>query len=393
MNGSIVAGVGMTPFFKPSQSPSYVELAAHAIHHALADAGLDYRAIQQAYAGWVFADSAAGQAALYTAGLTGIPIFNVNNNCASGASALFLAQQAVKSGAVDCALALGFEQMAAGAIKPAFDYLDSPIRRFLDIVDERFPDGAQVPMAVRLFAGAGFEYQTKYDAPNEVFARVRVKASQHAQRNERAVFRNVVTVEEVLASPPLFLNVTRLQACPPTCGAAAAVLCNEKFANRHGVSRQIRIRAQVMTTDAPSTFSGTSMMDLVGADMARRAAKEVYRESGVSPEDLDVVELHDCFTVNEVITYEALGLCTEGEAAKFIARGDNTYGGRIVTNPSGGLLCKGHPLGATGLAQCFELVTQLRGQAGERQVHGARLALQHNLGIGGACVVSLYERV
>lgn len=389
----VVAGVGMTAFQKPGQSPSYIELGAEAIRAALADAGVDYDSVQQAYAGWVFADSAAGQAALYGTGLTGIPIVNVNNNCASGATALFLAQQAVRSGAVDCALAFGFEQMPAGAIKAAFSYLASPIGRFLDIADARFPDGADVPMAIRLFAAAGFEYQEKYGTANDVFAKIRVKASRHARHNDRAVFRNLVSVEEVLASPPLFLNLTRLQACPPTCGAAAALVCSEKFAREHGVPRGVRIRAQAMTTDGPSTFTGTSMMDLVGADMARRAARAVYDASGVSPQEVDVVELHDCFTVNEVITYEALGLCEAGGAEKFIEDGDNTYSGRTVTNPSGGLLCKGHPLGATGLAQCFELVSQLRGQAGSRQVEGARLALQHNLGIGGACVVSLYERI
>ena len=187
--------------------------------------------------------------------------------------------------------------------------------------------------------------------------------------------------------------MTRLMACPPTCGAAAALLCSEDFAQRHGLDRSVRIRAQAMTTDSPATFEAHDMREVVGYSMAKAAARKVYEAAGVGPQDLDVVELHDCFAQNELLSYEALGLCPEGGAARFVDDGDNTYGGKIVTNPSGGLLSKGHPLGATGLAQCTELVQQLRGTADKRQVPGARLALQHNLGLGGACVVTLYEKV
>jgi acetyl-CoA acetyltransferase len=206
-----------------------------------------------------------------------------------------------------------------------------------------------------------------------------------------AVFRDTVTLDEVMAAPTVFEPLTRLQCCPPTCGAAAAVLCSEDFARRHGIGTTVAIAAQAMTTDTPSTFEQRDMRQLVGYDMTKAAAQRVYEAAGIGPEDLDVVELHDCFTANELITYEGLGLTPEGTAEKFIVEGDNTYGGRVVTNPSGGLLSKGHPLGATGLAQCAELTWQLRGQAGQRQVEGARLALQHNLGLGGACVVTLYQ--
>ena len=175
-------------------------------------------------------------------------------------------------------------------------------------------------------------------------------------------------------------------------GGAATVLVSEKFASRHGLRNDVRIAAQAMTTDTASTFGAGDMMQVVGYDMARAAAHRVYETAGIGPEDLDVVELHDCFAQNELITYEALGLCPEGGAARFIDDGDNSYGGKIVTNPSGGLLSKGHPLGATGLAQCYELTRQLRGTAAATQVDGARLGLQHNLGLGGACVVTLYER-
>jgi acetyl-CoA acetyltransferase len=154
----------------------------------------------------------------------------------------------------------------------------------------------------------------------------------------------------------------------------------------------VNIVGQAMTTDFSSTFEPQSMIKMVGFDMAQKAAQQVYEQSGIGPEDVDVVELHDCFTANELLTYEALGLCPPGDAEKFIEHGDNTYGGKYVTNPSGGLLSKGHPLGATGLAQCTELVWQLRSQADQRQVEGARVALQHNLGLGGACVVTMYQK-
>jgi acetyl-CoA acetyltransferase len=179
-------------------------------------------------------------------------------------------------------------------------------------------------------------------------------------------------------------------ACPPTCGGAAALLVSEEFARRHGIASKVAILAQAMTTDRPDTFGDHSMITLVGAGMAREAARRVYEQAGIGPEDIDVCELHDCFAQNEVLSYEALGFCPEGGAEKFVDDGDNTYGGRIVVNPSGGLLSKGHPLGATGLAQCYELTHQLRATAGARQVDGARLALQHNLGLGGAAVVTLY---
>ena len=251
----------------------------------------------------------------------------------------------------------------------------------------------QAPRAAQFFGGAARSYMQEHGIAPSTFARISVKARQHAARNPLAVFRQTVTLDEVLAAPTVFDPLTRLQCCPPTCGAAAAVVCSEDFARRHGLDRTVRIAAQAMTTDTASTFDSHDMRRLVGYDMAAAAAAKVYAQAGVGPEDLDVVELHDCFTANELITYEALGLTAPGTAERFIVDGDNTYGGRIVTNPSGGLLSKGHPLGATGLAQCAELTWQLRGQAEQRQVEGARLALQHNLGLGGACVVTLYERL
>lgn len=388
-----IAGVGMTPFKKPGDNEPYPQMAQAAVRAALADAGLDYSKIQQAYVGYVYADSTAGQRALYEIGMSGVPIVNVNNNCSTGSTALFLARQAVQSGAAECVLALGFEQMKPGPLGSAWPDRPSPFDRFNQTTDELM--GAKdLPRVLRYFAGAGRDHMAQYGTRLSTFAKIRAKASRHAANNPLALFRTPLSEEEVLASPPLLDGLmTRLMACPPTCGAAAAIVCSEAFARRHGIRQDVRIAAQSMTTDRPEVFESGDMRELVGFGMAKEAARQVYEQAGIGPQDVDVVELHDCFAQNELLTYESLGLCLEGEAEAFVCDGDNTYGGRVVTNPSGGLLSKGHPLGATGLAQCFELTHQLRGTAEARQVEGARLALQHNLGMGGACVVTLYERV
>jgi sterol carrier protein 2 len=388
----VVAGVGMVPFRKPGESNAYHEMGAEAARLALADARVAYEAVQQAYVGYVYGDSTSGQRALYDVGLSGVPIVNVNNNCSSGSTALFLARQAVQSGMVDCALAVGFEQMQPGALGEIWRDRPSALGRFNQSADDIVGE-TQIPLTLRFFGGAGREYMERYDAPLELFAKVRAKASRHASANPLALFRKVVSAEDVLASQVIWPGVlTRLMACPPTCGGAAAVVVSEAYARKHGLRSDVRIKAQAMTTDRAGTFADRSMINLVGAEMARDAARAVYAEAGVAPEDIDVCELHDCFAQNEVFTYEALGFCGEGESAKFVDDGDNTYGGRVVANPSGGLLSKGHPLGATGLAQCYELTHQLRGTAEARQVEGAQLALQHNLGLGGAAVVTLYEK-
>ena len=387
----IVAGVGMIPFTKPGSSEPYYVMGEKAVRQALADARVEYPMIQQAYVGYVYGDSTCGQRALYPVGMSGIPIVNVNNNCATGSSALFMARQAVESGAAECVLALGFEQMAAGAIKAQFDDRPTPFEEF-DIVTADLVGHSEIPLAIRYFGGAGKAHMDKYGTKLETFARIRAKASRHAVNNPLALFRKEVSVDEVTNTPVLWEGVmTRLMACPPTCGAAAAVICSEAFAKKHGLNSEVWIQAQAMTTDFPSTFDSGDMMRVVGFDMAREAAQKVYSQAGIGPEDVNVVELHDCFAQNELLTYEALGLCPEGGGEKFVLDGDNTYGGKVVTNPSGGLLSKGHPLGATGLAQCYELTNQLRGTADKRQVEDAHVALQHNLGLGGACVVTLYR--
>ena len=392
MSHVYVVGVGMVPFAKPGRHAPYHEMAAQAARAALTDAGLAYEQVQQAYVGYVYGDSTAGQRALYEVGMSGIPVFNVNNNCSTGSTALFLARQAVAGGAADCALALGFEHMNPGALGTVFQDRPSPFERF-DAATQELVGQDGIPFALRYFGGAGKAHMDQYGTSMSTFAKIRAKASRHAANNPMALFRTVVTEEEVMAAPVLWPGVmTRLMGCPPTCGAAAAVVCSGEYARRHGLDRSVRIRAQAMTTDRAVTFEARDMREVVGFSMAKEAADRVYEAAGVGPQDIDVVELHDCFAHNELVSYEALGLCGLGEAEKFVVDGDNTYGGRVVTNPSGGLLSKGHPLGATGLAQCAELVQQLRQTADARQVPDARLALQHNLGLGGACVVTLYER-
>lgn len=389
-----VLGVGMIPFTKPGRSDPYDVMGAEAARRALADAGITYDQIQQAYVGYVYGDSVSGQAALYRLGQTGIPVVNVNNNCSTGSSALWLARQAILSGTVECVLAVGFEQMNPGALASVYTDRPDALWHFNEARDEVLGEGyEQVPTAARFFGGAGQQYIDDYGIDPSTLAHISVKSRRHAAGNPFAVFTAPTTVEEVMASPHIFGPLTRLQCCPPTCGAAAVVICTAEFAERNGLEAGVRIKAQAMTSDRPDSFNSGDLRRLVGYGIAREAADAVYEAAGVGPEDLDVVELHDCFTTNELLSYEALRLTPEGTAEKFILEGDNTYGGRIVTNPSGGLLSKGHPLGASGLAQASELVWQLRGQAEARQVDGARLALQHNLGLGSACVVTLYEKV
>jgi len=387
-----VIGVGMTKFTKPGapEGKDYHIMGADAAKLALEDAGIGYDEVQQAWTGYVYGDSCCGMRAVYELGQTGIPIFNVNSNCSTGSSALFGAKQAVESGACEVALVLGFEKMEKGALGTKYSDRIPPVEMHATTM-MRLQEFKPAPPAAQMFGGAGTEYQNKYGISNETFARIAVKARKHANVNPFAIFNGLVTVEEVLESPHQYGPLTRLQCCPPTCGAAAAILCSDEFAKKHGITDAVYIAGQDMQTDQPDSFKD-SMMDMVGYGMAKRAAANVYETAGIGPEDVDVVELHDCFTANELITYESLGLTPEGTAEKFIMDEDNTYGGKVVVNPSGGLLSKGHPLGATGLAQCTELVWQLRGQSDKRQVEGAKVALQHNVGIGGACIVTMYRK-
>jgi sterol carrier protein 2 len=211
--------------------------------------------------------------------------------------------------------------------------------------------------------------------------------------NPYSQFQDEYTLEQIMNAPMVYEPLTKLQCCPTSDGPGAAILVSEDFVRKHKLqAKAVEILGMAMTTDFPSTFDEKSCIKLVGSDMTRKAAQKVYEQSGLGPENADVVELHDCFSCNEMITYEALGLCPEGKGGAFVDSGANTYGGKVVINPSGGLISKGHPLGATGLAQCAELNWQLRGEADKRQVKDAKVALQHNLGLGGAAVVTMYRK-
>ncbi|MBV1919325.1 MAG: lipid-transfer protein [Pseudomonadales bacterium] len=389
MAEAIIAGVDMIKFSKPGKQDPYRVMASNAINGAIKEAGIDAKYIEQAYGAYVYGDSTCAQYAMYDSFMTGIPVVNVNNNCSSGSTAIFLARQAVESGAVECALAFGFEEMQPGALGSGWEDRETPFDNFMKVLDElEYP---QAPLALRCFGAAGHQYMEKYGASPDLFAKVSVKTRNHAMANPYSLFNTPLTVEEVMNDKVVYMDyLTRTMCCPPTCGAGAVLICSKEFASKHGIDDSVKIVGQAMATDTPNTF--TDAIHLVGADMTRRAMASVSDKTGISIEDVDVVELHDCFTTNEVITYEGLGLCGEGEATKFVDEGNNTYGGKYVVNPSGGLMSKGHPLGATGLAQCYELVNQLRGTAGKRQVEGAKTALQHNLGLGGAAVVTLYQK-
>ena len=385
-----VIGVGMTQFFKPGEK-DYPELSKQAGDQALKDAGIAYDVIEQAFVGYVYGESTCGQRAVYQLGLTGIPVYNVNNNCSTGSTALYLAYQAIASGMNDCVLALGFEKMERGSLGAKFTDRTHPMDQHMQVMMST-QGFESAPAAAQMFGGAGREHMQRYGTTKEQLAKVAVKNRRHAVANPRSQFRQASSLEEILAAPMVFEPLTKFQCCPTSDGAAAAVLCSEEFAKKHGVDKGVSIAAMTMTTDFPTSFE-QSMIKMVGQDLTKAAATKVYEQSGLGPEDVQVIELHDCFTPNEIITYEGLGLCGEGEAGKLIDDNQTTYGGRWVVNPSGGLLSKGHPLGATGLAQCFELNSQLRGLVEpERQVQGAKVGLQHNLGLGGACVLAMYRR-
>jgi sterol carrier protein 2 len=388
-----VVGVGMTKFEKPGSREDwdYPQMAEEAGTKALADAGIPYDAIDQACVGYVYGESTCGQRAVYALGLTGIPMYNVNNNCATGSTALFMAKQLVEGGIADCVLALGFEKMAKGSLGATFMDRTMPMDKHMLAMVENRGYGAGPP-AAQLFGNAGREHMERYGTTPEHFAKIAHKNHEHSTRNPYSQFRDEYTLEQIKAAPMIFEPLTKLQCCPTSDGAGAAVLCSEEVVQRYGLEAQaVEIAGMAMTTDFESTFSEKSAIKLVGSDMTRAAATSVYEQSGLGPEDVDVIELHDCFSANELVTYEALGLCPEGMAGTLVDEGATTYGGQWVVNPSGGLISKGHPLGATGLAQCSELSWQLRGLADDRQVPGATVALQHNLGLGGAAVVTLYR--
>ncbi|MFD0368568.1 lipid-transfer protein [Streptomyces sp. NPDC059071] len=396
MGKTYIVGVGMTKFEKPeTRDWQYWDMAKEAGTAALDDAGIPYGLVQQVPVGYCFQASTAGQRAVYELGLTGVPVYNVNNNCATGSTALMTARQFVAGGAADCVLALGFEKMTRGALgggSDGGDFASSPVARHYGIMAAGH-GFEMAPPTAQIFGNAAREHMDRHGTTEVQLAAVAAKNHQHSSRNPNAQFQDVHSVEEILASRTIHRPLTKLQCSPTSDGAAAAVVVSERFVDEHGLrDRAVEIAGQAMTTDTEESFASGSCIDVVGRPMSRAAARQVYEASGLGIEDVDVVELHDCFSINELLTYEALGMCEEGASGKLVESGATTYGGRWVVNPSGGLISKGHPLGATGLAQTAELVWQLRGEAGPRQVPGARVGLAHNIGLGGAAVVTMLRR-
>ena len=380
-NRVFVIGVGMTDFKRCERDAR--ELGQEAATAALQDAAIDYAKIEQGFCGYINGMSTLGQQTLYGVGMTGIPVYNVNNNCSTGSTALYMAYNAIRFGQNDAVLALGFEKMQKGPLENQLPGLEK--------LKEETEKEKKAPIAARMFGDAGRDHMEKYGTKKETFAKIAVKNHRHSVNNPRAQYQEACSLDEVLAARMVYDPLTILQCCPTSDGAAAAVVVSEQYLKAHPHSGAVEIRGMAMATDKFEDF-GRGRIGMVGMGMTERAARAVYEQSGIGPKDVQVIELHDCFSSNELITYEGLGLCAEGEGEKLVEDDACTYGGRWVVNPSGGLLSKGHPLGATGLAQCSELVWQLRGQAEKRQADNVKAALQHNLGLGGACVVAMYTR-
>ena len=386
---SFVVGVGMTRFTKPGSSRAdYPQLGGEAASAALHDAGLTIDAVSYATVGFCYADSCAGQRVVAELGTTGIPVVNVNNNCATGSTALYLAREAVLGDRADAVLAIGFDRSPVGGLRILFDDREPPIRRHLAATRQSMPD---VPVRTNpeIFAAAAIEYDREWGLPAEALIAIAAKNHRHSVANPNAQFRNGYTENEIASSPMVARPLTRYQCSPTSDGAAAAVVASETFVKRHGLERQaVEIVGQAMCSDVGEIGSAR---DAVGVRVSQRAAELAYEQAGFGIMEAQVVELHDCFSINELLTYESLGMTSRGSGAELAMSGDTTYGGRWVVNPSGGLIAKGHPLGATGLAQCAEIAWQLRGMAGERQVPDARRGIQHNIGLGSAGVVTVYE--
>lgn len=387
-----VLGVGMTKFIKPRGKVDYTELGFEAGVKAMLDAQINYDDVEQGIACYCYGDSTCGQRVFYQFGMTSIPIFNVNNNCSTGSTGLAIARNTISAGGADCILVVGFEKMMRGSLQSFFNDRENPTGTTVSMMATT-RGFTNAPGAAQMFGNAGREYMEKYGAMLEDFAEIGRINHEHSVRNPYSQFQDVYTLEQIMKAPMIHEPLTKLQCCPTSDGGAAAVLVSQDFldARPHLKDGAILIAGQRLATDAPSLFSKSSI-DLMGYEMTSIAAKVAMAEAGVKPSDFQVCELHDCFSANEMITIDALGLCEKGKAHEMVRKGDITYGGKIVINPSGGLISKGHPLGATGIAQCAELVWHLRGWANNRAVPHTKYALQHNLGLGGAVVVTVYSR-
>lgn len=387
-----VAGVGMTKFEKPgSRQWDYPDMVREAGTNALADAGISFDAVEQIAVGFVYGDSCSGQRAIGELGWSGVPVYNVNNNCSTGSTALMLARQLVAGGIADVVMAAGFEKMQRGSLKAGFTDRANPVQPHIDTILKKF-EPTDAPIAPQLYGHAAHEHMQRFGSTPRHFAKIGEKNHRHSANNPYAQFQDVYSLEEIEGSPMIADPLTKLQCSPTSDGSAVAILMSESAVDRFRLRAQaVEIAGQAMTTDTPDSFEPASAISAVGFGLTQEASRRAYETSGLGPEDVQVVELHDCFSSNELLTYEALGLAPEGKGHLLVDETATTYGGRWVVNPSGGLISKGHPLGATGLAQCAELTWQLRGTAGPRQVAGAKAALQHNIGLGGAAVVTVYQ--
>lgn len=369
-----VAGVGMTPFGR-HEGKTVVDLGTEAVRTALADAGVDYAAIEIAFCGHVGQGSTAGQRILYQVGTTGVPIFNVENACASGTSALRSAVMAVASGMCDVALAAGFELMRRGPLSAGSD----------ERLKRQQSTTPQVPVMPGMFANLFRAHAAKYGTTIEQLAMVSRKNREYASKNPRAQYRDPVSVEDVLRARPVAPPLTLLMCCPTGSGAAAAVVTSADVARQSRAP--IRVVASALMSDPPVDQSDPlAGIQGINTEVGRRA----YEQAGVRPDEIDLAEVHDCFSIAEICHYENLGFCERGEGGRFAEQGMGSA--RVHVSTSGGLLSKGHPLGATGVAQAVEAVEQLRGECGERQIPDARLALTHCQGFGGAAGVHIFAR-
>src|SRR5436309_2127066 len=380
MSDVYIVGVDMIKFGRFPEK-SVPEIGAEAALLALDDAGLTIQQMEALYCGNLYqANAMVGQRILQEIGQTGIPVVNTANACATGATAFREAWMSIKAGIYDLVLAVGVEQMGKGLLGGTGAGKGIPKEGLL---------GSGTMPAV--FAEAGMEHTRKYGTTFEQFAKVSVKNHHHSTMNPKSMYQLETPLEMVMNAEMIAYPNTKLMCSVNVDGSAAAVLASEKKAKELGLmKRAVRVRASVMTSDP------WQERDLVMPDVntcTRLAAKKAYETAGVGPEDIDLIELHDCFATAEILHYENLFLCKDGEAGRMIDEGATALGGKIPVNVSGGLLSKGHPLGATGIANIYEVSTHLRGEAGKRQVADARLGMTHVIGLGSACGIHILERV
>ncbi|WP_395652686.1 thiolase family protein [Brevundimonas sp.] len=378
-NDIYLVGTDMIRFgrFEDATPP---KLAAQAALMALADCGLSMKDVQALYSGNC-SETMVGQRTLQLIGQTGIPVVNVTNACATGATAFREAWIAIKAGLYDVVLAVGAEKMGKGMLVPKNS-------RGTPILTEGLMGSSTMPA---VFAQMGMEHTRKYGTTLRQFAKVSEKNHHHSTLNPKAMYQRETPLDEVMSSEMIAYPITKLMCSVNVDGSAAAVLCSERKARELGLmDRAVRVRGSALASDP---FTERNLVQADVNTVTRLAAQTAYEMAGVGPEDVDLVELHDCFATAELCHYENLGLCGEGEAGAFLDSGATTLGGKVPVNMSGGLLSKGHPLGATGIANIYEIATHLRGEAGARQVEGARIGLTHVVGLGSACAVHILEKV